>query len=322
MAKQTYLSLIVPFYNEKENLAQLHQEIISVLSKQRFNSEVIYVNDGSTDKSSDQIKSKNGKTKINIKIVTLRKNFGQTAAIMAGVSQAKGELVGFLDSDLQNDPNDIPKLLAKIDAGAEAVVGWRKNRQDEFFHTISSRMINQIVRGIFKVPLHDTGCSLKIIRSDVLKDVKLYGEYHRLVAILLFWRGIRIEEVVINHRPRVHGASKYGYLKIFKFVVDLITIKFLHSYGTKPAYIFGILGIFCCLSSTLPLALTVYEKVTNGIFVHRNPLFLISIFLFLLGVQFILMGLLAELLVRIYFESQDKPTYEIKKIDRISDTTT
>lgn len=314
--KSYKLSVIIPFYNECKNLANLHREIIDELSH-IGRLEIIYVDDGSADGSAQELTASFGKKDrqhATIKVVSLRRNLGQTAATMAGVDQSTGDLIAFLDADLQNDPRDIPKLLKKIDDGYEAVVGWRNNRKDSFFHSFSSKITNNIVRLILKVPLHDAGCSLKIIKREILQGTRLYGEYHRLIAILLYWRGVSLIEVPVNHRPRTYGSSKYNYLKIFKFIIDLITIKFFNSYGLQPSYFFSMAGLFCCFLSIFPIALTLYEKIVQGVFVHRNPLLLIAIFLFLLGVQFIFIGLLAELLVRIYFESLNKFTYDIKKV--------
>lgn len=305
------LSLIIPFYNEEVNLPKLHRELLIALKKMALTYEVLYIDDGSTDDSLKVLKKTLGSTS-KIKILKLRKNFGQTAATMAGIDQAKGKIIGFLDADLQNNPNDLPKLLTELDRHTDAVVGWRKIRHDSHFHNLSTKFINFITSAFFKIPLHDMGCSMKVIKKEVLKDLRLYGEFHRLLPIILYWRGVRIKEVVVEHRPRKYGQSKYNYLKIIRFLLDLLTIKFLDNYGTRPAYIFGLIGLASCLVSFVPLGLTAYEKMFSGIYVHRNPLFTIFIFLFLIGVQFVFMGLIGELLVRIYYESQNRKTYELK----------
>lgn len=307
------LSIIVPFFNEENNLPELHARILKTIKNNQLDAEIIYVDDGSTDDSSKILQKIIGrKVRPKTKIISLRKNFGQTPATVAGIDNAKGELLTFLDADLQNDPDEIPKLLNALDKETEAVLGWRKDRKDSLFHNFATAIINTLISKILKIPLHDTGCSQKVIRRQILDDIKLYGEFHRLIPIILYWQGYNIKEVVVNHFPRKAGVSKYNYFKIIKFAIDLLTAKFLYSFGTKPAYIFGLLGFFFCLAAFIPLAVTAYEKLFSGIYVHRNPLFLIASFLIVIGIQFILMGLLAELLVRIYFETQHKKIYQTK----------
>ncbi|MBI2596209.1 glycosyltransferase [Candidatus Daviesbacteria bacterium] len=313
--KSIGLSVVVPFFNENRNLEKFHRELTSVLIKIPIGSEIIYVDDGSTDESVATLKSlfrSSKKTKIETKLILLRRNFGQTAATSAGIDQSKGELVSFMDADLQNDPEDLLKFFHEINKGFDAVFGWRKCREDYFLRNFVSKVANFIIRKIFNIPLHDVGCSLKIIKRELLNDVHLYGESHRIMPALVYWKGVKIKELTVSHRKRIYEKSKYGYSRILKLVIDLITIKFLNSYGTKPAYVFGTLGICSNLLGVVALILTLYKKIFLGVYVHKNPLFLIAIFFILLGVQFILMGLLAELLVRIYFESQRKTTYEIK----------
>lgn len=304
------ISVIIPFFNEEKNLPKLHKEIITALKKTKLSFEIIYVDDGSTDNSLAFLKKAIRKNKA-AKVIKLRRNFGQTPATMAGLDKATGKLVAFLDADLQNDPNDIIKLLNYLTKDTEAVVGWRKNRRDSTLHNFSTKMINFLTQKVFRVPLHDMGCSLKVIKRSSLGTFTMYGEFHRLLPILLYWRGVKIKEVEVSHRPRKYGKSKYNYFKIIRFLLDLITIKFMDAYGSRPAYIFGLIGLISCALSFIPLFITTYEKIFSGIYVHRNPLFIIFIFLFLIGIQFIFMGLIGELLVRIYYESKDRKTYEI-----------
>lgn len=310
------LSVIVPFYNEEDNLPILHKELLSILSKTNFNCEIIFVNDGSLDRSKEILSKslRENTEKISAKVIELRRNFGQTAATLAGIDQAKGELICLIDADLQNDPNDILVMLKKIEEGFDAVVGWRKNRQDNKSRSFISQVANNLIKRLFDLPYNDLGCSLKLIKVDVLKDLRLYGESHRILPLILYWRGVKISEIIVNHRRRISGKSKYGYSRIIKLIIDIITIKFLNSYGTKPAYIFGSIGIFSNILGALILIWVGYDKLFQGVFVHRNPLFLIASFLILLGIQFILMGLIAELLIRTYFETQHKTTYDIKEI--------
>lgn len=312
---KVYLSVIVPFYNEALNLPALNKELFSVLEAVKGKCEILYVDDASTDASIDNltndIESRRNK-KIDIKLIRLRRNFGQTAAISAGIDCAGGEIVAILDADLQNDPSDLPAMIRKLETGFDAVVGWRRNRQDGSLRVFLSSVANLLIRIIFNTPFHDLGCSLKIIRRSLLEDIRFYGEAHRLISVLLFWKGAAVNEVIVNHRKRFAGQSKYGYSRIMKLIIDLVTAKFLSSYGTKPAYIFGTLGIISIFVSIPLMGLVLYEKFYQNVYVHRNPLFLISSFLILLGIQFLLMGLLAELIVRTYFETQKKTIYEIK----------
>ncbi len=320
--KKVYLSVIVPFYNEADNLPKLHRELVEeVLSKHRFPSEILYVDDGSSDHSSQALEraAKIKKSKwVRTTMVTLRRNSGQTAALMAGISSSSGQVVSFLDADLQNDPKDITKLLAHLDRQTDVVLGWRKQRKDDFLRTGTSRIANGIIRLFFRVPIHDSGCSLRLVRRAILSDIKLYGESHRIMSVILYWKGARIKEVAVNHRKRNAGKSKYNYSRIIKLVIDLMTVKFLNSYSTRPAYLFGSLGLLCNLVALVPLAVVSYEKIFQAIYVHRNPLFIIAIFLMLLGVQFILMGLIAELLVRTYFESQHKNIFDVVRIKKLT----
>lgn len=311
------LSVIVPFQNEENNLEKLHSQIISVLIQLNMKSEIIYVDDGSTDKSLNELKSAIAKyksKKIKIHLIILGRHLGQTPAITVGIAQSNGKNIVFLDADLQNDPNDIPKLMKKLNEGFDAVFGWRKERSDDFLRNFLSSTANFIIRILFKVPLHDLGCSIKVVKKEFLLNFKLYSEYHRVLPALIYWNGAKVTEIVVNHRSRTSGKSKYGYQRISKLIIDLITIKFLSSYQTKPSYVFGGLGILAELSAMLVLFIVAYHKFFLGVFVHRNPLFLIAIFLIIVGIQFILMGLIAELIVRIYFESQKKTIYEKPKI--------
>ncbi|MCL4378749.1 MAG: glycosyltransferase [Actinobacteria bacterium] len=231
------------------------------------------------------------------------------------MDQAKGEYVCILDADLQNDPTDILLMLEKINSGFDVVIGWRKNRKDRILRSLLSKIANYLIHKTFRIPFHDLGCSLKMIRKEALKGLRLYGESHRILPLILYWRGANISEIVVSHRERTQGKSKYGYSRVIKLIIDIITIKFLNSYGTKPAYVFGTIGIFSNIIGVLLLIVVGYDKFIRAVYVHNNPLFLIASFLILAGVQFLLMGLIAELLVRTYYETQKKPVYEIKEIN-------
>lgn len=314
MAKIEY-SVIVPFFNEEENLPKLHSELVSVLTKLKINSEIVYIDDGSTDESGKLLKKeieKNVSKEIQIKLVTFKRNFGQTAAISAGIDKSEGELVSFLDADLQNDPVDLPRFIEKLNEGYEAVFGWRKERKDATVRSFLSQIANLIINKVFNYPFHDVGCSARIVRREYLENLELYGELHRIMPVLIYLKGAKIGEIIVKHRERTKGKSKYGFNRILKTIIDIITIKFLSSYGTRPAYIFGSFGLGSIFLGGLILVIVAYNKFFLGVFVYKQPLFLVAIFLGILGVQFILMGLLAELQVRTYFESQNKPIYEIK----------
>src|SRR3990172_3953230 len=310
------LSVILAFYNEEENLPKLHKELTSVLKKVQSETEIVYVNDGSTDKSAEVLKSaivkENGQTKV--KLIEFRKNFGQTAAISAGIDNSSGELISFLDADLQNDPHDIPLFLDKLEEGYDAVFGWRKDKKFSRSRRFYSSSANKIINWVFSYPYHDVGCSARVVKRSYLEDLQLYGELHRVLPVLIYLKGAKIGEIVVSHRNRFKGKSKYGYKRIVKTMIDLITVKFLSSYGTRPAYIFGSFGFGSLIIGSLTLLASLYKKLFLGVYIHNDPFFMIAIFFGLLGVQFILMGLMAELQVRTYFESQKKPIYEIKDV--------
>lgn len=313
------LSVIIPFKNEEGNLKSLNNELFVVLDKQVYESEVIYVDDGSTDKSYEIIKKaicKNKSKKVSYKLLTLRKNFGQTAAISAGIDNSTGEYISFLDADLQNDPRDIPRFMEKIGEVYDAVFGWRKKRHDASARSYLSKIANSLINKLFTYPYHDVGCSARVVKREFVTDLGLFGELHRVMPVLIYLKGAMITEIVVSHRERTKGKSKYGFERIVKTIIDLITVKFLTSYGTKPAYVFGSAGLGSIGISGLTLLAVAYRKLFQGVFVHKDPLFLIAIFFGLLGVQFLLMGLLAELQVRTYFGSQKKPIYEVKSIEK------
>ncbi|OGM13482.1 hypothetical protein A3A76_03855 [Candidatus Woesebacteria bacterium RIFCSPLOWO2_01_FULL_39_23] len=311
------LSVIIPFINEEENLVQLNDELTRVLGKLNITSEVIYIDDGSTDSSYDTIKKEIEKSKVNkvsFTLIRFIKNLGQTAAISAGIDNSGGKLISFLDADLQNDPNDIPRFLEKLDEGFDAVFGWRKDRKDATLRSLLSRLANLLINKIFDYPYHDVGCSARVVKKEFVTNLQLYGELHRVMPVLIYLKGAKVGEIVVSHRNRFKGKSKYGYKRIVKTMIDLITVKFLSSYGTRPAYIFGSFGFGSLIIGSLTLLASLYKKLFLGVYIHNDPFFMIAIFFGLLGVQFILMGLMAELQVRTYFESQKKPIYEIKDV--------
>ncbi|HOK65961.1 MAG TPA: glycosyltransferase family 2 protein [Anaerohalosphaeraceae bacterium] len=308
------LSIVIPVFNEESNLEPLHREIESVLSGQGLTYEILAVDDGSTDGSFETLQ-KIQKTEPHLRIIRFRRNFGQTAALSAGFKHARGRVIVPMDADGQNDPADIPRLLKKLQEGYDIVSGWRKERKDNpVTRTLPSRIANWLIGRITGVRLHDYGCTLKAYRAESLKPIRLYGEMHRFIPALARWGGEKVAEVVVNHRPRRHGKTKYGLNRIFKVLLDLITIKFLASFSTKPIYVFGGLGMVCLLGSIVSGAVVLYMKLALQYSMNRNPLLIVSLILMTTAVQFVLMGLLAEILVRTYHESQDRPTYVIERI--------
>jgi len=308
------LSIIVPLFNEEECVVPLYKQLIAVLSKLGKSFEIIFVNDGSTD-SSHAVLCRLAESDANVKVINLRRNFGQTAAMSAGFDHARGGIVIPMDADLQNDPADIPLLLAKLAEGYDVASGWRKDRQDkEALRIFTSHLANRLISLFTGVKLHDSGCTLKAYRAEILKGTRLYGEMHRFIPALANLMGARICEVPVTHHPRAFGKSKYGFKRILKVVLDLITVKFLADFSTKPLYMFGGIGIGLFTLATLAGAETVWERIARGTYVHNNPFILIAVFLGTLGINFIVMGLLAELIVRTYHESQGKPIYHIRDL--------
>ncbi len=308
------LSIVIPVYNEEPNLESLHRELGAVLSGLGLTYEILAVDDGSTDRSFE-ILQEIQKTEPHLRIIRFRRNFGQTAALSAGFTYARGRVIIPMDADGQNDPADIPHLLKKLQEGYDIVSGWRKERKDNpVTRTLPSRIANWLIGRITGVRLHDYGCTLKAYRAESLKHIRLYGEMHRFIPALARWSGEKVAEIVVNHRPRLHGKTKYGLNRIFKVLLDLITIKFLSSFSTKPIYVFGGLGMICLLGSFVCGAVVLYMKLVQHYSMNRNPLLIVSLILMTTAVQFVLMGLLAEILVRTYHESQDRPTYVIERI--------
>ena len=318
--KNPELSLFLPVLDEEENLRPMHEKIRSALDSLGKSAEVIYVDDGSTDRSLEILKEiAAGDSRV--RVISLRRNYGQTAAMSAGIDAAKGEILIPMDADLQNDPADIKRLLDKLDEGYDVVSGWRKNRQDKMFsRKIPSMIANKVISWIGDVPLHDYGCSLKAYRREVLKDVKLYGEMHRFIPIYASWAGARVTEIPVDHHARTAGKSKYGISRTIKVIFDLMTIKFMAEYHTKPIYVFGSFGMLAFGASVLAGLYAVFLKFANYLGLPQyhadfveTPLPVLSIVMFAIAIQFFLMGLLAELLVRTYHESQDKAIYAVRE---------
>ena len=339
------VSIVAPLLNEQDNIARLYEQITQALSpscvvrdasceKQTGSAtrdtqyairdtqyairdtqyEIIFVDDGSSD-NSFAVLTELQEADARVRIIRFRKNFGQTAALAAGFAHARGKIIVAIDADLQNDPADIPKMIAKLDEGFDVVSGWRKKRHDNVItRLIPSKIANWLISRITGVKLHDYGCTLKAYRREVLAETKLYGEMHRFIPALASWSGAKIAEMVVNHRPRTAGVAKYGLARTWKVILDLITVKFLLSFSTKPIQLFGGWGFVALFFGGASGVALVLMKIFKDTDMTGNPLLYLAILFFVVGVQFIFMGLLAELLVRTYHESQDRPTYVIKEI--------
>ncbi len=306
------LSVTIPIFNEEGNVAELHRRLIAALEPLARPFEIVFVNDGSSD-GSGAILEKLAASDPRVKLVNFRRNFGQTAAMMAGIRYSSGDIVVPMDGDMQNDPADIAKLVAKLDEGFDVVSGWRRDRKDSTLQrTIPSRVANWLISAISGVHLHDYGCSLKAYRRDVVKDVKLYGEMHRFIPIYASWEGGRVTEVPVTHHPRVHGQSKYGVDRVLKVVLDLIVVQFLARYANRPIYVFGGFGIAAMTLAVLAGVWAVYLKYFENTSFIQTPLPLLVVMLFVTGGMSVLMGLLAEIIMRTYYESQGKPVYLVK----------
>jgi len=313
-AELVKISLVIPVFNEVENLLELYQELAASCEKLKRTFEIIFVDDGSWDDSFVLLKNIQAQDR-RVKVIRLRKNFGQTAALSAGFDYARGEIIISLDADLQNDPNDFPLLIEKIEEGFDIVSGWRVRRKDKFFsRRIPSIIANWLISFITRVKLHDYGCTLKAFRHEVVKSIKLYGEMHRFIPAIASNIGVSISEVKVNHRPRRRGKSKYSVLRFIKVILDLLTVKFLLSYSTRPVQIFGLFGLLSgAIGGILALWLS-YQRLFLRVGIGGRPLLLLAILLIVIGFQFITMGLLAEIMVRTYHESVEKRIYFVREI--------
>jgi glycosyltransferase involved in cell wall biosynthesis len=307
------ISVFLPVFEEEPNLRLLHQKLDEALQKLGRTAEIIYVDDGSKD-GSLAILRELAATDPRVRVVALRRNYGQTAAMAAGIDAARGRVLIPMDADLQNDPADIVRLLDKLDEGYDVVSGWRKNRQDKLVtRKIPSMLANRLISWIGGVPLHDYGCSLKAYRRESLEDVRLYGEMHRFIPIYASWAGARVTEIPVEHHARTMGKSKYGLSRTIKVLFDLMTIKFMASYQTKPIYIFGTFGVLSFFVSVVAGLWALILKLAHKADFIQTPLPIIAIVMFAVGIQFLLMGLLAEMLVRTYHESQSKRIYAVRE---------
>ncbi len=309
------LSIVVPVYNEEKNLPELFDQILATLKDVDYDWDLTFVDDGSKDRSKEVMKDLQSRYPNRVRNIMFRRNYGQTAAIVAGIDHSDGDIVILMDADLQNDPADIPVLLAEMDKGYDVVSGWRKDRQDNAItRNLPSHIANKLISFTTGVKLHDYGCTLKAYRRDILDNINLYGEMHRFIPVFANDVGAKISEVVVRHHPRKHGKANYGLERTFKVLLDLITVKFLMQYSKKPIYLFGSIGGGMILVGLALFIWLVIRKLVTTTGILTSPFFQIAVMLFLLGFIAILMGLIAELLMRTYFESQHKKTYTIKEI--------
>jgi len=307
------ITVVVPFFNEEENVKEMHQRLTAALANLKKNYEVIFIDDGSTDNSYGIIKDLALADK-RLKVIRFKKNFGQTAAIYAGFIAATGDIIIPMDGDLQNDPSDIKNLISKINEGYDIVSGWRKHRKDPFLtRKVPSLIANRMISIVTGVNLHDYGCTLKAYRKEVVKNIKLYGEMHRFIPAIASWQGATISEIEVSHNPRVHGKAKYGMERVLKVVLDLMTIKFFGTFLAKPIYIFGTAGIILTAGSFATLTAVIIRKAFFGFYIIESPLTLLSILFLILGIMFILMGIIAEIVVRLYYSSESRMPFFIKE---------
>ncbi|HEX7797204.1 MAG TPA: glycosyltransferase family 2 protein [Vicinamibacterales bacterium] len=309
------LSIVIPIHNEEPNLEKLCRELTAALSGWGKSYEIIFVDDGSTDKSFSVLETLQLEDP-RLRVIRFRRNFGQTAAFSAGFAHARGRLIVTSDGDGQNDPADIQSLVKMLEEQhLDIVCGWRRDRKDAFLsRLVPSFFANRLISWATGVPLHDYGCSLKVFRSEVVKSIKLYGEMHRFIPAIASEQGVEVGEAVVNHRPREHGRSKYGISRTVRVVLDLLTVKFLLSYSTRPLQIFGLVGLAMSIPGVLIMAYLTFVKFAMSESIANRPLLMLAVLLVFTGVQLLTLGLMAELLVRTYHESQDKPTYVIREI--------
>jgi glycosyltransferase involved in cell wall biosynthesis len=314
------LSIIVPVHDEENNVDPLVERLVRSLDEIGRSYEIIVVDDGSRDGTYAKL-VRVAESNPRVKLVQFRRNYGQTAAMAAGFDYARGEILIPMDGDLQNDPADIARLLEKIDEGYDVVSGWRRDRKDNLARRLPSRIANWLIGRVTGVRLHDYGCTLKAYRSEVVEETHLYGEMHRFLPALAHQAGARIAELPVAHHARVAGRSKYGLGRTVKVLLDLLTVKFLSVWSTKPSYLFGGSGAALCLLGVVFASWTAFERIVNGVYVYRQPSLLVGVFLFTIGFNLIFMGLLAELIIRTYHESQAKPVYLVRELRNFEEKT-
>ncbi len=310
------LSVVIPLYNEEESIGSLLEEVHAALKPSGLSYEIVLIDDGSKDKSFS-ILERHAKTDASLTIVKFRRNFGQTAAMQAGFDHARGDIIATIDADLQNDPRDIPRMIEYIRQGNDLVAGWRADRKDTFVNRrLPSMLANWLISWTTKVKLHDYGCTLKVMKSDVAKEIRLYGEMHRFIPVVASWMGVSIVEVKVNHRARQFGTSKYGIGRTVRVVLDLMTVRFIQSYLARPMQIFGLAGLVCFGAGGLISTWLALNRLIYGTPLAERPMLLLGILLIVVGIQLASLGLVADVLARTYFESQKKPSYYVRTIVR------
>ncbi|HUG54887.1 MAG TPA: glycosyltransferase family 2 protein [Vicinamibacteria bacterium] len=315
MASRPYLSVVIPVFNEEENVADLHRELTASLEPGGRPYEILMVDDGSRDGTLQRLLEIEGRDR-RVRVLRLRRNFGQTAAFSAGFDHARGEVVVTSDGDLQNDPADIPRLVQRLEEGGfDLVCGWRQDRKDVLSRRVPSSLANRLISWATGVRLHDYGCSLKAMRSDVVRNLRLYGEMHRFIPAIASWMGVSVAEMAVNHRPRLRGRSKYGLGRTVRVLLDLFTVKFLLAYGTRPSHLFGGAGLLFASLGFGVLGYLTYLKLFQDEAIGGRPLLILGALLFVTGLMLVNVGLLAEMLVRIYHESQGKPIYVVRELE-------
>lgn len=308
------ISVVIPVYNEEENIAECYTELSGVLNSMRCKYELIFVDDGSKDMTVRNLLSI-AQGDPNLRIVEFRRNFGQTAALAAGFEHTRYDIVIALDGDLQNDPNEIPKMVAKLKEGYDLVAGWRKHRKDKFLsRKLPSRIANWVISTSTNVKLHDYGCTLKAMTGEVARGIRLYGEMHRFIPALADEIGARITEMPVNHRERKAGKSKYGISRTFRVILDLITVKFLLGYSKRPIHLFGAVGLISSALGTGLLALLTFQRLFMHVPMGNRPLLSLAVMMVIIGLQFLVFGLIAEVLARTYYESQNKRIYALRRV--------
>ena len=309
------LSIVVPVYNEEKNLPELFEQIVAAMQPLEMDWDVTFVDDGSRDASVEVIRQLHEQAPERVRMVVFRRNYGQTAAISAGINQSDGDVVILMDADLQNDPADIPLLLEELDKGFDVISGWRKNRQDnQLTRNLPSHMANRLISSSTGVHLHDYGCTLKAYRREILQSINLYGEMHRFIPVYAKEAGGKISEVVVHHHPRKHGKANYGLERTIKVFLDLFTVQFLTKFSQKPIYLFGGVGLGLMVISFALFLWLAIRRIVAAVSVLGSPWFQISVMMFILGFLAMLLGLIAELVMRTYYESQDKKTYAICEV--------
>lgn len=306
------VSVVIPIYNERDNISRLYWELNKVLPMLGRPYEILFVNDGSTDGSTDALREV-AATDRHVRVVNFRRNYGQTAAMQAGMDLAACEVIVTMDGDLQNDPSDIPTLLAKLEEGYDLVHGWRKHRKDALVHRkLPSLIANWLISRVTRFPIHDLGCTLKAMRREIAQEIELYGEMHRFIPILAYQRGARCAEVVTKHHPRTAGTTKYGIDRTFRVILDLVTVKYMLDYFAHPMKLFGGVGLWCFLTSFLSAATTIGMKLLGSVDMTGNPLLLLSVVAGIAGIQFLSLGLLGEVAARIYYATASKQHYAVR----------